>query len=145
MLDCKRATPKIFAVNLVAPLAGVLPEIRTPVLRGKTKSDRKDGHTPMDITPGTKDRANNQKCDEARTHRPSRRNFLGCCSAGLAIMALNFMNLNPQSRASMQKGESDHFLGDEGPENKVPANVRPISSLPSPSDDGNIDPVAFLC
>ncbi len=42
MLDCKRATPKIFAVNLVAPLAGVLLEIRTPVLRGKTKSDRKD-------------------------------------------------------------------------------------------------------
>jgi hypothetical protein len=95
--------------------------------------------------PGTKDRVNNQKCDEARTHRPSRRNFLGGCSAGLATAALNFLNLNPQSRANMQKGESDHSLGDEGPENEVSANVRPISSLPSPSDDGNIDPVAFLC
>jgi len=60
-------------------------------------------------------------------------------------MALNFMNLNPQSRASMQKGESDHFLDNEGPENKALANVRPISNLPSPTDDSNIDPVAFLC
>ena len=95
--------------------------------------------------PGTRDRVKNQKYDEARTHRPSRRNFLEAGSAGLLTAALNFMNLNPQSRANVQKGESDHSLGDEGPENKVPANVRPISSLPSPSDDGNIDPVAFLC
>jgi hypothetical protein len=93
----------------------------------------------------TKDRAKNQQRDEARTPRLSRRNFLGGCSLGLASTALNFMTLNSQSRANLQKGESDLSLDNEGPENEALANVSPISNLSSPTDDSEIDPVAFLC
>jgi hypothetical protein len=92
-----------------------------------------------------RDRANNQKCDEVRIHRSSRRNFLAGFSAGLAVTALAFVNLNSQSRANLQKGESDHSLDNEGPENKALANVRPTSNLPAPTDDSDINPVAFLC
>jgi hypothetical protein len=71
-----------------------------------------------------RDRANNQKCDEVRIHRSSRRNFL---TAFLTI----------QIHKSQRRNE--------GPENKALANVRPTSNLPAPTDDSDINPVAFLC
>jgi len=64
---------------------------------------------------------------------------------GLLKNFANVVSLRVFQGNSLQRSVSAAALSDEGPENEALANVRPISNLSSPTDDGNIDPVAFLC
>src|SRR6201998_943641 len=73
----------------------------------------------------------------------SRRTFWGVGSASLASAALASLAANAQERADIQKGEQDHSFSNPGPENKPLLDENPNSTLPPPTDYGNIAPVWY--
>jgi oxalate decarboxylase len=77
------------------------------------------------------------------TEGPSRRNFLGVGSTGLATAALAGLNAYAQEAQDTRKAEKDTSRSDPGQENKPLLNENPSSNLPPPTDHGDIGPVWY--
>jgi oxalate decarboxylase len=74
---------------------------------------------------------------------PSRRSFLGAGSAALAAAAFVGLTANAQQRADTRKAERDHSSSDPGQENKPLLDENPNSSMPPPTDHGDVGPIWY--
>jgi oxalate decarboxylase len=74
---------------------------------------------------------------------PSRRNFLGTGSVGLAAAALAGLTANAQQRGVTRKAERDHSISNPGQENRVLLDENPNSNMPPPTDHGDVGPIWY--
>jgi oxalate decarboxylase len=98
----------------------------------------------IDSEPG----AVNQVTQGGEVHEPStegllRRNFLRVSPTVLAAAGLAGLTAHAQETKDTRKAEKDTSASDPGPENKPLLDENPSSSMPPPTDHGDIGPVWY--